>query len=361
MELDLEELLAIADDLEKADQSSASKDDSASGGRGSNDASGAPSDGDAGEFNSQEVELLSLVGSALSDVMSSELSDVDLDGRLSDEEHQEIMFIIFDKVLKALKMKGSERLDADDYAFIKKRIHLEAAKRGVLQHSAPQRRFALLERVVCHVGGDRGWAAGTVQALDQENDELDPYKVFPYAVKIDPPEGFLFFAPSDTNEHVRAEVCFGRRADSHVWTLRCLPRAKRRGAAGQTRARFRVGERVVCAVEAMDDNYTDWAAGTVAAVDHPIEGAEGVTPGGRVPYQVALDDGSTVLVHADEHWLLRDLNLQPAGARVAADGTRTLARMGKRKLGDEWQTVDHVTRNVRKLVQEDSDSSDADD
>ena len=90
MELDLEELLAIADDLEKADQSSARKDDSASGGRGSNDASAAPSDGDAGEFNSQEVELLSLVGSALSDVMSSELSDTD--GRLSDEEHPENVY-----------------------------------------------------------------------------------------------------------------------------------------------------------------------------------------------------------------------------------------------------------------------------
>lgn len=39
-------------------------------------------------------------------------------------------------------------------------------------------------------------------------------------------------------------------------------------------------------------------------------------------------------MHADEHWLVRDLTLQPAGPRVAADGTRCLKRMGKRRTGD---------------------------
>ena len=41
------------------------------------------------------------------------------------------------------------------------------------------------------------------------------------------------------------------------------------------------------------------------------------------------------------------------GPRIAADGTRAVVRMGKRKLEDDtWQTVDHVTRNVRKLQPE---------
>ena len=72
-----------------------------------------------------------------------------------------------------------------------------------------------------------------------------------------------------------------------------------------------------------------------------------------MPYQVRLDGGATVLVHQDEHWLIRDLELQPVGPRVAADGTRVVARMGKRKLSeDEWQTVDHVTRRCRKMARE---------
>ena len=46
--------------------------------------------------------------------------------------------------------------------------------------------------------------------------------------------------------------------------------------------------------------------------------------------------------------------------RVAADGTREVTRMGKRKLGDSWQMVDHVTRHVRKLVQGVDDPDDSD-
>jgi hypothetical protein len=120
-----------------------------------------------------------------------------------------------------------------------------------------------------------------------------------------------------------------------------------------------VGERVACAVEAAEADYaTDWAAGSVSAVDEPVDGIEGVGGGGVVPYRVLLDDGGgSVLVHQDEHWLVRDLELQPAGPRVAADGTRTLARMGKRRMGDDWQVFDHVTRNVRIKKQRQEESS----
>ena len=67
-------------------------------------------------------------------------------------------------------------------------------------------------------------------------------------------------------------------------------------------------------------------------------------------------------MHRDEHWLVRDLKLQPEGARQAADGTRTLRRFTKRRRdgasddGDAaWEVVDHTTRQVRPCEPPDSD------
>jgi hypothetical protein len=343
--LTLDDLLSLADEIEQNEQTSIQNE--------------APGSEDAEErgFDEEEVVLLSRIGQALSEAMSNELSEMDLNDELSDEEHQEIMFTIFDKVLKAVKKKGNKDLDEADLAFVKARIEKEAIKRNLQQPHATKRRFAPLDRVVCRVRGDREWAAGTVQALDQENDDVDPYRTFPYLVKVDPPGSSGVLVPEDTNNEVRAEMCFGQRTDGLLWTLRCLPRTKARGS--HHKRRFVVGERVACAVESDDGNlfapdngYTDWAAGTVIAVDHPVEGM-GAMPGGIVPYRVAMDSGATVLVHQDEHWLIRDLTLQPTGPRVSADGTRELTRMGTCKLRDGlWHVVDHVTRNVRKLEQE---------
>ena len=39
-------------------------------------------------------------------------------------------FGIFDKVLKAVKLKGSKALDADDLAYVKAAVAREAIKRG---------------------------------------------------------------------------------------------------------------------------------------------------------------------------------------------------------------------------------------
>jgi hypothetical protein len=119
-----------------------------------------------------------------------------------------------------------------------------------------------------------------------------------------------------------------------------------RGRAARVGALLRVGERVACAVEDSEDSYTEWAAGTVEAVDHHVEDEDGVR-GGLCPYRVLLDSGSTVLAHADEHWLVRDLALQPAGQRYAPK------RIEKRKAADEgWEMVDHMTRKARKVVDE---------
>jgi hypothetical protein len=67
-----------------------------------------------------------------------------------------------------------------------------------------------------------------------------------------------------------------------------------------------------------------------------------------------------VLVHRDEHWLIRDLALQPEGPRQAADGTRALKRLEKRPKAksddaDEWEAIDHMTRQVRSIAIPDSD------
>ena len=346
--LELDELLSFADEIEKTERTQATEPlkDETEAEPPIEDTEEAAS---ASGFDVEELRLLTQIGQALSDAMGAELSEMALTEELSDEECQQIMFVIFDKVLKAVKKKGKQELDEEDLAYVKAHVEKEAIKRGLQPARIIKRRFATSDRVVCRVGGDRGWAAGTVQALEHEDDEVDPYKTFPYVVQVDPPTSCSFPVPEDTNEWVRAEVAFGRRADAHSWTLLSLPRAKVRGT--RFSRRFRVGERVACAVEAPNDGYTVWAAGTVIAVDYPVAGIGGMAEG-VVPYQVAIDDGSTVLVHRCEHWLVRDLALQSVGPRTAADGTRTMSRMAKRKVPEGWQMVDHVTRNVRKLEPE---------
>ena len=101
--------------------------------------------------------------------------------------------------------------------------------------------------------------------------------------------------------------------------------------------RFKAGDRVACAVEDATDAYTVWAAGTVLDVGYSLEAeAAELWPSrdwtggaGIVPYRVELDNGSKVIVHRDEHWLVRDLALQPEGLRQAADGSRNMKRVVK--------------------------------
>ena len=75
-----------------------------------------------------------------------------------------------------------------------------------------------------------------------------------------------------------------------------------------------------------------------------------------MPYKVALDSGSRVLVHRDEHWLVRDLALQPPGSRQDARGARALTRLETRHKGDyTFEAVDHLTRRVRPCPAPESD------
>ena len=236
---------------------------------------------------------------------------------------------------KVMENTQRSKLDAEDLAFIRRRIAfmiLELENPEDLE-SCQSRRFQKMERVVCHVGGGR-WAPGYVQGVaDEEPSEVQ----HPYIVKVDKPLNVLVSVPQDNNLTVRAEVCFSDPELTRV----CLPQEK------PNRLRFTISDRVACAVEDSTGNLSDWAAGTVRVVKHPLEACENKAPP-LVPYCVRLDSGSDVFVHRDEHWLIRDLSLQPEGPRQAQDGTRCLERFTKRQREDgAWESIDHSTRRMR--------------
>ena len=216
----------------------------------------------------------------------------------------------------------------------------------------PPLRFVKTDRVLCLLDDDV-WAAGAVALLNEDHPE-DPtgQAKLPYVVKLDPPIGRMICVPVDDNDCCAPEVCFGQRAEALWWTLFCLPPAQ------ATARRFRVSDRVAVAVEDETDDFSDWASGTVIEVDFSLEAeANQLFPhrswgnASRIPYKVQLDNGSRVIVHRDEHWLVRDLALQRPGPRQAASGNRRLHRLETRQRSDgTWEAVDHTTRIVRTVA-----------
>ena len=225
-------------------------------------------------------------------------------------------------------------------------------------------RFKRFERVVCNIGSrewseDWGWASGIINEVNAE-DQREGFEggTLPYVVKLDTTEfgsdeAQLISVPIDNLNVCRAEVCFGTLGDakfSLCFTLFCQP------ALPVKPRRFKVDERVACAIEGGNGDFSSWAAGTVREVDYDIsEEAKEAFPerewtgnAATIPYRVQLDNGCQVLVHRDEHWLVRDLAIQAEGPRQAPDGTRCTDRIEKRKRGDEWEAVDHLSRKVRR-------------
>ena len=230
-------------------------------------------------------------------------------------------------------------------------------------------RFQRADRVVCRLGGDRQWASGRIVATNEDNPDDPMGPKLPYIVKIDPPSTRIISVPRDNNDVCRSEVCFGQRPEALWFTLFCLPARPTTG-----KPRFACGERVACAVEDESGDYSVWAAGTVVDADHSVaEDAAALLPerewagdAGRVPYRVQLDAGGHVLVHRDEHWLVRDLALQAVGPRQTPEsaGKRTassLTRLERRHKGDyTWEAVDHMTRQVRPCEAPSDDEHDDD-
>ena len=263
----------------------------------------------------------------------AEIADDDVDDDDRDEEAVDL--------IEAVRQNQSRRDDDDDDD------DADAYRRGTS-------RFARGERVVCYLGVD-GWSAGAIAAVD-EDAPWDPSRTIPYVVKLDTPAGALINVACDSSEVCRAEICFDAESERGVeLSLRCLPTR----ASAAARRRFAVDDRVACAVADASGAWTDWAAGTVLEVDHAVDAdvarrvlrdRADAAPPPRVPYRVRLDAARDVLVHRDEHSLVRDLALQPAGPRQAAGGARTLAKFAKRQRGDEWEMVDHATRKVRRIA-----------
>ena len=304
---------------------------------------------------------------AVEDKVETEIQRCDYDQVLSDTNYDGILRAVADEVFELLLEEMRPELSSKDHQYIEGKV----ARMVEEALAAPARpfRFQKAERVVCRIGGEHGWAAGTIQALD-EDDPQDPTgrSMLPYVVKLDAPINRLISVPHDEGSLCRAEVCFGRRDDALSFTLRCKP--VRRPNQAQ---RFGAGDLVACAIEDESGDYSVWAAGRVSDVDYNVEqdvmmkdrdfglSWNWTKKTGVIPYRVLLDSGEHVYVHNDVHWLLRDLALQPAGPRQSADGTRALKRMAKRRRGEDgWEMIDHATRKVRHHAA-DKDSSDESD
>jgi len=219
-----------------------------------------------------------------------------------------------------------------------------------LEEAAQKLRFQRTHHVVCNMG--QTWGNGTIQAVNVP-DPQEPWNKLPYVIKLNHPVNQLISAPQDDNHTVLREVCFGQGQDGLMFTVICLPMQHKPGPR-----RFRVGERVACVVEdsVPDPTGSVWTAGTVQEIDVDME--EGVKlhliqllgrdwPFGVTcaPYRVQLDNGCCVLVHKDEHWLIRDLAYQPVGPCQKMDGRSNIV---KQQCGDAYVVVDHTTRQVRK-------------
>jgi len=291
---------------------------------------------------------------SVEDAVAARLQAADPRQRLAAADFHEILTEVAEKVEKCMRRDDRTSIDQEDHAFIQSCVTkmVEAAFREY-EEARPKRRFQKSDRVVCRIGGQRPWASGTVAALDEDDPE-NPTSKLPYVVKIDPPNGRLISVPRDDYDLCRAEVCFGQRAGALWFTLFCKPLRHAKAS------RFTVGDRVTCAIEDDTNDYSLWAAGVVVDVDCDVSAdawalvPDGEWDGYTVPYRIQLDSGCSVLAHRDEHWLVRDAELQPPGPRQAS-GMRCLERISKRQNGSNWEAIDHSTCRVRPTDAPDSD------
>ena len=287
------------------------------------------------------------------DAVGAEIQTADYEQKLRVGDFQDVLDECVSKVLKVMDEDDRAELNEEDKGFISRRVGQRIGE-FFNQYRAEKNKFTRFkrsERVVCRLGGDRPWACGIVASLNEDDPE-DPtgQTKLPYVVKLDPPAR-LISVPRDDYDVCRAEVCFGQRAGALFFTLFCLP-----GWRSSAMKRFAVDERVAVAVEDDTNDYSVWSAGTVTDVDYKAaKEASAMLPdrdwagkAALIPYRVQLDSGCSVLVHRDEHWLIRDLALQPAGPRQDAESARFLTRLERRHRGDyTFEAIDHATRKVR--------------
>ena len=117
------------------------------------------------------------------------IASCDPQGQLSRSTADAIVQVLVEALYDVLVADGRGQLSDDDRAYIREMTRRLTRERL----PKPSKRFSVSDRVVCLVGGERGWAAGTVQSLDQDG-------IFPYVVKLDPPDARLVSVPTDTPE-----------------------------------------------------------------------------------------------------------------------------------------------------------------
>ena len=124
---------------------------------------------------------------AVLEVANEALMESDPNLQVTEGGVKDIQADVLEKVFGVMEKQGRTELVEEDRAYIHRRVSALVAKA-----LATGRRFAKLDRIVCNVGGARGWVPGTVQALN-EDDPSDPtgLRPLPYVVKIDPPDGRL--------------------------------------------------------------------------------------------------------------------------------------------------------------------------
>ena len=260
---------------------------------------------------------------------------------------------ILDDLFVAIDAAELTEVDADFIKTLVSKLVKPILEQYALK-GAQELRFQKGSHTVCNLGPT--WMSGHVQAVN-EPDAQQAWVKLPYVVFLNEPLSRLISAPNDTNDTIMAEVCFGQSAEEGLaFTLMCLPLQHK-----PVPRRFSVGERVACLIEESvpDPQGTVWAAGTVSEVEVSMEKAakdhlpQRQWPFGVpvAPYRVSMDKGFSVLVHKDEHWLVRDLAYQKEfeGTCDGKGVTKPVERLEKQQNGGKWVHVDHMTRKVRPL------------
>lgn len=293
--------------------------------------------------------------------IGNQMEASDPEGELSDADmrtvSETVMRNLFQSMATEGRTPGAEPLDQNDRELIQREVRITV--RRILNRKAevaspdwwwkPNLQFQRGEHVVVNTGSE--WISGTIQKGGPE----EASTTASYSVKLDPPMNQLTSVPleSDNNDRIRLDVCFHPDTDGLLFTLFSIPQVDK----SRSRRRFSVGDRVACAIKGSDSTASVWATGLVTEMEISMQKAAeehlsdemiaGKWPKGvpAVPYRVTLDDGRSVLVHKDQHWLIRDAELQIGGTR--------LQRIETRQRAGAWEAVDHMTRQVRHRARPD--------
>ena len=182
---------------------------------------------------------------------------------------------------------------------------------------------------------------GAVEMVDEpepDHNGCPTVRTIPYVVALDD-RGKLISVPEDSARCIRPEVC---------WTEAFTDDGPLPPVLVKRSLRFAIGDHVTCLVDDGTQRGCNWENGIVSELWAQRE-AWGTEE--AAAYAIQLDgSGDTVLAHRDDHCLVRDADLQPAGP----NSRRNASRFGKRQRAadGQWEDFDHQTRVVRVRVGE---------